>query len=172
MTTETNTHLKICITELDNNTIKLYQNAINKFNKCKSDIHRDSGFDLFIPDEIYDELYIGNTIKVDHKVQCAMYSDTGRPLPYYLYPRSSISKTPLRLANSVGIIDSGYRGNLIAKLDYVKDVYVNDEKWQCPPGTRLMQICAHNLLPITSIKMVSSLDDTTRGVGGFGSTGK
>ena len=33
---------------------------------------------------------------------------------YYLYPRSSISKTPLILANSVGIIDSGYRGNIKA----------------------------------------------------------
>jgi len=165
------THLKICIKDLNEYTIKLYQDAITQFNTHKTDIHRDSGFDLFIPDEICTGLYIGNTIKVDHKVQCAMYSDTNRPLPYYLYPRSSISKTPLRLANSVGIIDSGYRGNLIAKLDYVKDVSVSGEEWQCPPGTRLMQICAHNLLPISTVELVMTLDDTTRGTGGFGSTG-
>ena len=33
---------------------------------------------------------------------------------YYLYPRSSISKTPLRMSNSTGIIDAGYRGEIIA----------------------------------------------------------
>ena len=38
---------------------------------------------------------------------------------YYMYPRSSLSKTKLRLANSVGIIDSGYRGNLIGMFDLI-----------------------------------------------------
>ena len=44
---------------------------------------------------------------------------------YYLYPRSSVStKTPLRLANSVGIIDSGYRGNIKAVFD-INQSYFN-----------------------------------------------
>jgi len=160
------THLKICIKDLDHRTIKLYQNAINEFNKHKKDTHRDSGFDLFIPKELCVGLYIGNTIKIDHNIQCAMYSSTGSPLPYYLYPRSSLSKTPLRLSNSLGIIDSGYRGNIIAKMDYIKDI-----TYEFPKGMRLTQICAHNLLPISSIELVTTLEETSRGEGGFGSTG-
>ena len=41
---------------------------------------------------------------------------------YYLYSRSSTgSKTPLRLSNSVGIIDSGYRGNIKACFDNINN---------------------------------------------------
>ena len=43
------------------------------------------------------------------------------PSPYYLFPRSSIYKTRYRLANSVGIIDCGYRGNLMAAMDCHRD---------------------------------------------------
>ena len=46
----------------------------------------------------------------------------GKPTAYYLYPRSSMgSKTPLRLSNSVGIIDAGYRGNIIGVVDNISD---------------------------------------------------
>ena len=52
---------------------------------------------------------------------------TYTPCGYYLYPRSSTgSKTPLRLSNSIGVIDSGYRGNLIAcfdNIDYLLDYF-------------------------------------------------
>ena len=58
------------------------------------------------------------TKKVDLQIQCAMYDYNGIPSGFYIYPRSSISKTPFRLANNVGIIDSGYRGNLGACFDY------------------------------------------------------
>ena len=44
---------------------------------------------------------------------------TGQYHGYYLYPRSSIVKTGLRLANSVGIIDAGYRGEIIAVVDNI-----------------------------------------------------
>ena len=46
---------------------------------------------------------------------------------YYLFPRSSISKTPLRLANSIGLIDGGYRGELVGMVDniYDKDFHIN-----------------------------------------------
>ena len=46
---------------------------------------------------------------------------------FYVYPRSSISKTPLRMANSVGIIDSGYRGNLKFAVDAHKHLAKDDE---------------------------------------------
>ena len=74
----------------------------------------DSGLDLFCPDTI--TVKPCETVKIDLKIKCEAYhsNDSEMPVSYYLYPRSSIIKTPLRLANSVGIIDSGYRGNIIA----------------------------------------------------------
>ena len=41
------------------------------------------------------------------------------PTSYMLVPRSSISKTPLRMANSIGIIDAGYRGEIMAAVDNI-----------------------------------------------------
>jgi len=85
---------------------------------------------------------------------------------YYLYPRSSMgSKTPLRLSNSIGIIDAGYRGELMAIVDNVSDT-----DFTIKPGQRYFQLCSPTLAPVT-FKVVSALSQTTRGVGGFGSTG-
>ena len=88
------------------------------------------------------------------------------PTAFYMYPRSSLSKTPLRLANSVGIIDAGYRGELMAVLDNRK----TDGSYAVGKGQRLMQICMPNLEPF-QVQLVDSLDETERGEGGFGSTG-
>lgn len=142
----------------------------------------DSGFDLFNPFAIsdYSHLNNGEVIKIDHKIQTSMYlinpkynmgvdinHAVGVPVGYYLYPRSSTgTKTPFRLANSVGIIDSGYRGNIIAAFDIVSKT----------PGTidvgqRLTQICPPSLEYPLWIVLVDELDDTERGAGGFGSTG-
>jgi len=85
---------------------------------------------------------------------------------YYLYPRSSLSKTPLRLANSVGIIDSSYRGELIAAVDNI-----SEEDFDIKQGQRLFQLCSPTLEPINYI-VTKELSETDRGEGGFGSTGK
>jgi dUTP pyrophosphatase len=90
---------------------------------------------------------------------------------YYLHPRSSISKTPLRLANSTGIVDAGYRGHLIAMLDVTSPTtQFGGNKLE-----RYVQICAPGLVPIL-VEIVNSLNDlgeeTARGIGGIGSTGK
>ena len=53
------------------------------------------------------------------------------------------SRTPLRLSNSVGIIDAGYRGDICAIVDNIKT-----ESFRIDRGTRLFQICAGNLEPI------------------------
>lgn len=146
-----------------------YVKAVEKFNANKDKPHRDSGFDLFVPFTF--SCNYNDTFKLDHLVSCAVYDSEGNALPYYLYPRSSISKTPLRMANCVGIIDSGYRGNLIAKVDHIKQ----DEESQdyvVPAGSRLVQVCSHNLLPFNSVQLVDELDVTERGEGGFGSTGR
>jgi dUTP pyrophosphatase len=109
-----------------------------------------------------------------------MLDEAGNQVSYYLYPRSSISKTPLLLANSVGIIDRGYIGSIKAAFrnTYLTQNWVHgdsDEKedygYTIQKGERLVQICGPLLLPI-KIKFVDSLDPTERGEGGFGSTGK
>ena len=125
----------------------------------------NAGFDLFCPEDV---IYENSLFKLDTQVVCSMYKPDGSPCSYYMYPRSSVSKTNLRLANSVGIIDSGYRGHLIGVFD-VKDNKINVEKY-----TRLLQICSPTLDPI-NVELVSSLEElglTDRGSGGFGSTGK
>ena len=87
--------------------------------------------------------------------------------PFYIYPRSSIGKTPLRLANSVGIIDAQYRGNLIVQVDNI-----SSESYTIQKGQRLFQICSQDLTPFRSVKIVDSLLNTLRGAKGIGSTGK
>ena len=83
-----------------------------------------------------------------------------------LVPRSSISKTPLRMANSIGIIDAGYRGEIMAAVDNI-----SDEDYMISPGDRLFQLVHPTLYPIHA-SVESNLSDTERGEGGFGSTGK
>ena len=97
-----------------------------------------------------------------------------RYVGYYLYSRSSTaSKTPLRLANSVGVIDSGYRGNIIAMFDNVKDYDFMEYNVTC--GHRYVQICPPNLeYPMRVFVVDNEYDlgkETARGNGGFGSTG-
>lgn len=85
---------------------------------------------------------------------------------YMLIPRSSISKTPLRLANSIGIIDKSYRGKVLVKVDNV-----SDKDFTLNSGECYFQIVAFNgYLP--SYNIVNTINETERGDGGFGSTTK
>ena len=84
-----------------------------------------------------------------------------------VFPRSSIRNTELTLSNSVGVIDSGYRGELQAtfnKLNGLDSIAYN-------VGDRVVQliIIPH---PTTEFEEVNELNNTERGAGGFGSTGK
>jgi dUTP pyrophosphatase len=128
----------------------------------------DSGFDLTVPDDVTFNLW--ETKLVDFHIQCEVQDQNKKNVSYYLYPRSSISKTPLRLANSVGIIDAGYRGNIKAALQFFPDGSDNTT-FVLKKGTRLMQLCTSTLEPFNSFQLVDTLSDTTRGTGGFGSTG-
>ena len=88
----------------------------------------DAGLDLFCPEDV--KVEAGETVWVNLGIKCEMVNFTEndglRSLSYDLRARSSISKTPLRLANSIGTIDSGYRGYLIAALDNIKNVPFRD----------------------------------------------
>ncbi len=118
----------------------------------------DAGYDLIIPERLV--VPAGSlAFTIDFKVRCEPSSS------FFLVPRSSISKTPLRMSNSIGIIDAGYRGNLMAKVDNL-----DDEDFVIEAGTRLFQICFPSLAtPTVCFGPVST--DTERGTGGFGSTG-
>jgi dUTP pyrophosphatase len=127
----------------------------------------DSGYDLFVTEDIVFNLW--ETKFVDMKIQCEMLAPEGHNVSYFLYARSSIAKTPLMLCNSVGIIDAGYRGNIIAALRYVKNDN-NGSPYTLKKGTRIAQICAPTLTPLNH-QIVDNLSETKRGSGGFGSTG-
>lgn len=86
-----------------------------------------------------------------------------------LFPRSSIRKYDLSLTNSVGVIDSGYRGEIQAtfkKTSWLKGE--SSEKYNI--GDRAVQMI---IMPYPEIEFIEtdSLDKTERGEGGFGSTG-
>jgi dUTPase len=262
--------LKIYVKPGNPDLLARYKKASDEHNKkISSSFYPDSGFDLFIPSNYWedDTLYLNNrlsetTFKIPLNIKCALLNDVsknidnnihnnilipcsiplnevnehltthtiyrqptncckllfndieyyrydnvrfndvssyihnyhGRPFSdtythcgpiqvvfryfgYYLYPRSSIVKTSLRLANSVGIIDSGYRGELIAVVD--KHDSSNDWKTvlkrDCKQYDRLFQICSGDLSPFL-VEIVENESDlgliTERGCGGFGSTGR
>lgn len=84
-----------------------------------------------------------------------------------LFPRSSISKTPLRMANSVGVIDSGFTGEIKVPLYNTSEVEIRDiDKYE-----RIAQLVIVPLADV-SLEIVDELEDTDRGEGGFGSTGR
>tara|TARA_B100000424_G_scaffold236995_1_gene202232 strand:- start:1 stop:465 length:465 start_codon:yes stop_codon:yes gene_type:complete len=149
--------------------IKTNNTELNSIYSSHSTFHEgDSGFDLFTPEDITIEPGQISSI-IDLQVSCeSFYSkEDKRNISYYLYPRSSMgAKTPLRLANSVGIIDAGYRGTLKAIVDNID----SENKVIISKGTRLFQLCSPTLEPIT-YEVVEQLSETTRGEGGLGSTG-
>jgi len=124
----------------------------------------DSGLDLFFPEDVNMEPHETKIISLGIKCEAYPSRNKEHNISYYLYPRSSISKTPLRMANSVGIIDSGYRGPIMIALDNTQDTTYRIEADQ-----RLFQICSPTLAP-DSFELTNCLSDTTRAEGGFGST--
>jgi len=121
----------------------------------------DAGLDLFLTEDV--TIGPNETILLNLHIKCSATSNNV-PVSYYLYPRSSISKTPLRMSNSVGIIDAGYRGDIKVSMDNI-----SSEPYMITKGSRLFQICSPTLEPI-QFDIVSELTSTNRGEGGFGST--
>lgn len=144
-----------------NDNVKVMYSTHGTFNQG------DCGLDLFCPETI--TINPGESVCIDLQIKCEALKEIGSNdnVSYYMYPRSSMgSRTPLRLSNSVGIIDAGYRGNLCAYVDNIKT-----QPYTINSGDRLFQICAPNLEPI-QFSIVNQLSDTQRGEGGFGSTGR
>ena len=125
--------LYMCVTqEVPDNIVNAYKDAAEKHNKkiYEGDPYVDSGFDLF---QYKDEEVLANTHKLlGLGVRCAAFMHPGtynsdningveNPVPkaFKLHARSSIGRRAIRLANNVGIIDRGYRGELGAMVDNI-----------------------------------------------------
>jgi dUTP pyrophosphatase len=143
----------------------------------------DAGMDLTAVSKVYDEY--GN---VSYGTGLAFEIPEG--YVGLLFPRSSISKTELTLANSVGVIDSGFRAEVLFKfrptlsyrtevssiseefdfIAYSYDSDEQDENSEYKVGDRVGQIM---IIPIPTIEFVevTELSESDRGSGGFGSTG-
>lgn len=124
----------------------------------------NDGFDLITPVNVSCE----ELATIDYKARIQSFCVTeSRKVPcgMKLYPRSSITKTPLRLANGVGVIDPGYRGT-------IKGVFDCFSSYTAVTGSRLVQLCASSVFPIyvTSISY-NELAESNRGENGFGSSG-
>jgi dUTP pyrophosphatase len=119
----------------------------------------DAGLDLTAVDYSYDS----STETITYFTGLAVEIPEGHV--GLLFPRSSIFKTPLMLSNSVGVIDSGYRGEVMLKfrvLDHDITTYT--------PGSRVGQLI---IMPYPQIQFeeVEELSDSERGSGGYGSSG-
>jgi dUTP pyrophosphatase len=124
----------------------------------------DSGLDLFI---LQEEILIpaGETVLVGLEIHCQLYSEeTKKYHSYMIFPRSSIYKTPLRLANSIGLCDAGYTGELKIALHNT-----STSPFSIHQGERYVQLVAPQLQEI-EFELVTALRETSRGKNGFGST--
>jgi dUTP pyrophosphatase len=134
----------------------------------------DSGFDVLVPKEIiFDQLFITKFIDMNIKTEmfyCDVDNNEISTCAFTVHPRSSISKTPLMLANHTGIIDSGYRGSLIGAFRQLPYNIQNNE-YTVSKNSRLLQICHPSLCPIYILLVNNGdLSSSERGDGGFGST--
>ena len=148
-----------------------YKDAIQSHNVSSlNDVHPNAGFDLYFPKTMVFDSVSSTMASMDVKCEMEIYNEIENKWHssgYYMYPRSSISKTPLMLANGTGIIDSGYRGNLIGAFRNLSNQPFAVEK-----HTRLLQVCSPDLRPIVvHVVDPSFFDETSRKEGGFGSTG-
>lgn len=131
-----------------------------------------SGFDLVALEDVY--ISPGETRLIKTGLSVAV------PAGYELQvrPRSGLSlKTLLRVANSPGTVDSDYRGEvcvIMTNSGQKADVFGNghiDNYETIKKGDRIAQGVICPVLQV-EIEVVESLDETDRGAGGFGSTGK
>lgn len=129
---------------------KLHENAIIPSYAKEGDAGMDLSCVSVTEEELYTQYGIGIAIQI--------------PEGYVglVYPRSSISKTNHLMANSVGVIDSGYRGEILVRMRGKAEYLVGD---------RVAQLVITPVIT-ADVEEVNELDESTRGTGGFGSTGK
>ena len=191
--------LEIFVDESRQDLLEKYKAHIESHNnELDNNLYPNAGFDLFIPEDVEFNTPF-QTQMVDLCIKTQMWEVSPKspdsnistpdfsiipsmpvsdqlvqvnyiPTGYYLYPRSSMAKTQLMLSNHVGVIDSGYRNNLLCAFRYLTNN--SETTYKIDSGVRLVQICHPLLLPIY-VNLLTNKDQltTTTRIGGFGSTG-
>lgn len=124
--------------------------------------HYDAGFDLV---NASSDIILNPG--EEYTIKTGVYAAIPEGYVGLLFPRSSMGKAGLSLENTVGIIDSKYRGEILAMVkNNKKDTRIIIEQYQ-----RFAQLV---IVPVflPELEVVEELDNTLRGTGGFGSTGK
>ena len=155
------------ILPIDKNKVSFYKDEYDR-------PETNAGFDLHSTDAVHVEqspefIPFGIVVRL-LKVEPMPHGTSNEYLKtdshFWLVPRSSIYKTGLMMANSVGVIDKSYRGELKAP------VWSMTGNTDVSVGDRLFQIVAPDMGWIRRVRLVESLPVTERGEGGFGSTGR
>jgi dUTP pyrophosphatase len=140
-----------------------YATSIERHN---AELKYESGFDVLVSEAT--EIAPGASALVPLGIAAELVVD-GVNYAYDLRPRSSVWKTNIRLANSAGLIDATYRGQLMAAVDNRSNVL----PLQLNAGDRFFQLVRCDGAPF-SVQLLAEgeeLSSTARGAGGFGSTG-
>jgi len=172
-----------------------YKEHIDNHNNKLQNFYGDAGFDLLNPSTLQlqpgslsNKYHLGVKFSLNHcSIQRDVPDDNGQlvnllrvqPQGFMLVPRSSTgANTNMRLSNSLGIIDSGYRGELCALVDAVPAYSVDNDdnslsRYKLEEGKRNFQIVSFSGFPIhvNLVETEAELGNTERGEGGFGSTG-
>lgn len=119
----------------------------------------DAGLDLYCPRS--QNITAGTTSnKINLGINCELMDEFGNNLPYLLMPRSSTgSKTPLRMSNSLGLIDAGYRGPICACVDNVSNlnlIAINSFE------LKLLKVCFTYLFFLLLICMMSTFHEVSK----------
>lgn len=130
----------------------------------------DAGYDLYAHSKSYDD--DGNVV-----YGCGVAMEIQQGYVGLVFPRSSNAKKDLLLSNSVGVIDSGFRGEILFKfkpsnvIEKPDLAYIPESISKYEIGDRIGQII---IMPYPEIEFVEvyELSDSERGTGGYGSTGK
>lgn len=123
----------------------------------------DAGYDLYAHSKSYDD--DGNVV-----YGCGVAIEIPKGYVGLVFPRSSNAKKTLLLSNSVGVVDSGYRGEILFKFKLTQTFAEYPEKIY-EIGERIGQII---IVPYPEIEFVEvdELSVSDRGAGGYGSSGK
>lgn len=141
---------------------KLHENAvIPKYAK-----EGDAGLDLVVTSSTYIEDITEDHFGIVNEVGFGIAIEIPEGHVGLLFPRSSIYKKGLSLSNCVGVIDSGYRGEIKAKF-YASDPF---DFGYYDIGEKAVQLIIIEQ-PYIEVEEVEELTSTERGINGFGSTG-
>lgn len=168
------------------------------YNRSMERDDTNAGFDLFVVKDT--QCDAGKVTLLDLGCKARMvkcFADGSETeVHYWMPPRSSIWKSGVTQANSLGIIDKSYRGTLMGAVlpihkpsGYWSQLSAGDGPktgtyvWKncdskdtgsplIEKGQRLFQIVAPDMGHIKEVKIVETLPETVRGAGGFGSSGR